>query len=103
MRDAVNWLRERGVSVTLTASDGDGTEIRKERPDDLLGEINAEDVVYVAGAPSQVEAVRQKVLEADGTFYADPFYVADTRMGLRDWAAVALGRQMSMEPAAVNA
>lgn len=103
MKEAITWLRERGASVTLTASDGDGTDILRERPSGLLEKISSQDVVYAAGSPSQVEAVRTLALQADATFYADPFYVAEPRLALRDWAAAALGRPLTAAPASTGA
>lgn len=90
MGRAVDWLRERGVSVTLTAGDGDDKTVLRKRPSQLVGEIDADDVIYAAGSPSQVEAVRALALDADARFYADPFYAAEDKRGLRDWAAAAL-------------
>lgn len=70
---SVAWLRERGADVTLTAGDGDGTEICIERPQALLPALQPDDTVYVAGAPTLVDAVRAQALAADVPCYADPF------------------------------
>lgn len=103
MRQAVSWLRKRGVSVTLTAADGNGGEVRRERPSELLSSIQAEDVVYVAGAPSQVDAVRECALASGATFYADPFFAAETQTGWRDWAYFALQRRLSRDVVSAGA
>src|SRR5690606_19214399 len=70
MAPAAQWLRERGVAVTLTAGDGDGVNVLRERPAQLLQGLGPDDVVYAAGAPSQVDAVREVALAADATLYA---------------------------------
>ena len=96
MHGAVDWLRRRGASVTLTARDGDGSQILRERPPELLGSVGPEDVVYAAGAPAQVDATRRRALEADATFYADPFFAASSQRNWRDWAAFALRGAQSL-------
>ncbi len=90
MPDAVDWLRQRNVSVTLTAGDGDDIEILRQRPSELLGDIGPQHIVYATGSPSQVDAVRQRALAVDATFYADPFYAADDKRSFRDWATSVL-------------
>lgn len=87
MSKAVDWLRQRGVSVTLTAGDGDGVDVLTPRPSELLGDIGSRHIVYAAGSPSQVDAVRRRALAVDARFYADPFFAADETRSLRDWAA----------------
>lgn len=76
---AVSWLRERGVPVVLTAGDGDGELVRRRRPAELLTFVTPRDVVYAAGAPSQVDAARRMAVERGADFHADPFYAAETR------------------------
>ncbi|MDN3721413.1 2Fe-2S iron-sulfur cluster binding domain-containing protein [Roseibium salinum] len=39
MRDAVRWLRHRGIAITLTASDGDDDTVMTARPHELVGDI----------------------------------------------------------------
>lgn len=85
MGEAMKWLRGRGVAVTVTAGDGDGRDVARRRPAELLPALTANDVVYAAGSPSQVDAVRVQALAADATFYADPFYAADARFSLSEW------------------
>ena len=102
MREAVGWLRQRGVPVILTAADGDGMDISRKRPAEMLDPMCCDDVVYVAGAPTQVDAVRRRALEADATFYADPFYAADTKKSWREWATLAFRGQSSVETAPAN-
>ncbi len=83
MRDAIRWLRNQGVAVTLTASDGDNDTILTARPCELLGDLTADHVIYSAGAPSHVEATRDVAREAGSTFYADPFFVAEETSNLK--------------------
>lgn len=84
MRDAVTWLRDQGVPVTLTASDGDDETVMTARPQDLLPDLSESDMVYAAGSPSMVDAVRVRALAQDATFFADPFYAADPGFSLLD-------------------
>lgn len=77
MREAVDWLRARSVPVAMTAADGDGAIVRRERPSELLSFVAPGDVVYAAGAPSQVEVVRRLAVSREATFHADPFYAAE--------------------------
>ncbi len=85
MQHAVRWLRARGANVTLTAGGGDGYFVQRMRPAELLPALDPTDIVYAAGAPSQVDAVRKVALAADATFYADPFYAADPKVTLAEW------------------
>ena len=82
MRDAVRWLQGRGIPITLTAGDGDDETVRKARPHELVGQLTPDHVVYSAGAPSHVDAMREIALGAGATFYADPFYMAEEDKGL---------------------
>lgn len=93
MQGVVEWLRERGIAVTLTAGDGDGFHIANARPSELLPDLGPEHVVYAAGSPAQVDAVRQSALAADATFYADPFFAASTQRTFREWAEMAFKRR----------
>ncbi len=85
MRKAADWLTNNGVSVTLCAGDGDGNSVRQERPSQLLGELDIDEVIYAAGSPSQVDAVRHHALAAETVFYADPFFAAEEQRTWRDW------------------
>lgn len=86
MRDAIRWLRNRGVDVTLTAGDGDNETVMTARPYELLGALTPDHVVYSAGSPSHVETTRDAARHAGAVFYADPFYVAEESSGLRSLA-----------------
>ncbi|WP_422374114.1 2Fe-2S iron-sulfur cluster-binding protein [Roseibium sp.] len=86
MRDAVRWLQNHGIPITLTASDGDSETVLRDRPQDLVGPLTADHVVYSAGAPAHVEAMREIALSSGATFYADPFYVAEEDKGLTAFA-----------------
>ncbi|WP_269584630.1 2Fe-2S iron-sulfur cluster-binding protein [Roseibium sp. Sym1] len=82
MRDAVRWLQARNVPITLTASDGDNDTVLTERPHELAGPLTSDHVIYSAGAPAHVEAMRTIARAAGATFHADPFYVAEEDKGL---------------------
>ncbi|EFO30883.1 ferredoxin [Roseibium sp. TrichSKD4] len=82
MKEAIRWLRNRGVDVLVTASDGDGAQVLTERPYELIQGLTEDHVVYSAGAPSHVEATRQVARMAGATFYADPFFVAEKSSSL---------------------
>jgi 3-phenylpropionate/trans-cinnamate dioxygenase ferredoxin reductase subunit len=82
MRDAIRWLKNRGISITLTASDGDNETVLTARPYELLGDLSSDHIVYSAGAPSHVDATRDVARQAGATFYADPFFVAEESKGL---------------------
>ncbi|MCX2724585.1 2Fe-2S iron-sulfur cluster-binding protein [Roseibium salinum] len=86
MRDAVRWLRHRGIAITLTASDGDDDTVMTARPHELVGDITENHIVYSAGAPSHVETMRELARQAGATFYADPFYVAEEDKGVLAFA-----------------
>ncbi len=79
MTQAIRWLRARGVPTVLTAADGDGVLVRQRRPAELLTFVTPRDVVYAAGAPSQVETARRMALARGAEFHADPFYAAETK------------------------
>ncbi|PVB62225.1 2Fe-2S iron-sulfur cluster-binding protein [Labrenzia sp. 011] len=90
MRDAVRWLRNRGIAISLTASDGDDEAVLTARPHELVGDLTANHVIYSAGAPSHVEAMRELARDAGATFYADPFYVAEEDKGVLALASALL-------------
>lgn len=77
MKTAIDWLRARRVPAAMTAADGDGVAVLRERPSELLSFLGDTDVVYAAGAPSQVEVVRRLALSRGAVFHADPFYAAE--------------------------
>ena len=92
MRDAVRWLQARNIPVTLTAGDGDNETVMRDRPQDLVGSLGPDHVIYSAGAPSHVEAMRTLALNAGATFYADPFYVAEEQKGVLSLASALFRR-----------
>ncbi len=102
MRDAVRWLQNRGIQITLTASDGDDDSVMTARPQELVGALGADHIVYSAGAPSHVEAMRLLAREAGATFYADPFYVAEEDRGVLALAGQLL-RKMRKAPSSTAA
>lgn len=82
MRGAVNWLADRGVPTVLTASDGDGQQVLRVGPVEVLAPLEKTDIVYAAGTPSMVESVHQIAIAAGAKFYSDPFY--QSKQSLRD-------------------
>ncbi|WP_181704878.1 2Fe-2S iron-sulfur cluster-binding protein [Chthonobacter rhizosphaerae] len=82
MGEAAAWLRANGALVVLTAGDGDGRLVRRERPAALLSFVRSNDVVYAAGSPSHVDLARSIALAQDAMFYADPFYAAEKTLSL---------------------
>ncbi|WP_181700720.1 2Fe-2S iron-sulfur cluster-binding protein [Chthonobacter albigriseus] len=94
MKEAVDWLTARGVPVAMTASDGDGRIVRRERPSELLSFVSPQDVVYAAGAPSQVEVIRRLALSRGALFHADPFYAAEEKRSFAEMVMKPLRRIM---------
>jgi len=90
MRDAVRWLQNRGIPITLTASDGDNETVLTDRPQCVVGPLSADQVVYCAGSPAHVDAMRDIALRSGATFYAYPFYVAEEDKGLMALAGTLL-------------
>lgn len=97
---AAQWLRERGAQVTLTAGDGDGEHVRKERPGELLPQLTERDTVYVCGAPKLVEAVKDQAFRAGAACYADPFLPSDGKVPLVSRVIGMFRRKPSLEKAA---
>lgn len=95
MGPALDWLAMQGAEVIRTASDGDGTAIRTERPAELLPVLGPADTVHVAGNPSTVAAVHAIADAAGAVCHADPFWPGPTRLsfGARLKALLALGRK----------
>jgi len=79
MNRGLEWLEQRGIPIILTAADGDGHSVRRERPSTLLDPISGRGVVYAAGAPSEVERIRLLAARSGVSFYADPFYAAEEK------------------------
>jgi CDP-4-dehydro-6-deoxyglucose reductase len=63
------------VRVIATAEELDGAHpaYRPGRPSDHLPRLNADDIVYAAGAPRMVDSVAEAVEAARATLYCDPF------------------------------
>ncbi len=99
MRDAVRWLQNRDIPITLTASDGDDATVLTARPQEVVGDITSNHIIYSAGAPAHVEAMRSLARDAGATFYADPFYVAEEDNGILALAGQ-LFRKLKKTPAA---
>lgn len=47
--------------------------VRKGRPTEHMPPLTTDDIIYACGAPQMVDAIKDIVLEAGATFYADPF------------------------------
>jgi 3-phenylpropionate/trans-cinnamate dioxygenase ferredoxin reductase subunit len=97
MSQAANWLINRGVSVALTASDGDGRAVVRKGPLEFLSFLTEAHVVYAAGAPSMVDSVRRIAASVGARFSADPFYPTNQKPTFRNvvmrrlhWAKPAL-------------
>jgi NAD(P)H-flavin reductase len=76
MQAAAQVLRDRGVNVILTASDGDGADILTKRPQEVLPPLAATDTVHAAGAPGMIEAVGRLAAAVDAEFHSDTFVAA---------------------------
>lgn len=102
MKRAIDWLAARNVPVAMTAGDGDGRIVRRERPSELLSFLSPQDVVYAAGAPSQVEVIRRLALSRGALFHADPFYAAAEKRSFAEVLMTPLKRIMPAPQAAEN-
>lgn len=94
-RGIADWCRRMGVGLTLTAGDGDGTEIRRERPQSVLAEraIGESHTVHAAGADGMVAAVEALARARAAEFHADAFTAAPpARPTLGDRFARLLGQ-----------
>lgn len=86
MSEAVEWLRNRGVSDVVLTHGGpaNGGNFRTGFPTAHLPELEPLDTVYAAGAPDVVEAVK-KIAETSGArCYSDPFTIAPESMSAFD-------------------
>lgn len=98
MTGVSDWLASQGVDVKVTAGDGDGWRIGTKRPAELLGALSESDVVYAAGAPAHVDAVRAHAVAAGATFYADPFHAAPASGLLPRWLSQGFRRDKVARP-----
>ena len=74
MMPALQWLLKNGADkIIVSASDGDGCEVKQGWPSDHLPELRASDTVHVAGSPALVQAVVEKARTAGANYYTDPF------------------------------
>ena len=81
MRDALDWLRRTGVDdITLSSTGevGDAADVVAGRTTRFLGPVQPKDIVYTAGAPAMVEAVKEIASRAGAACYADPFTTGAT-------------------------
>jgi NAD(P)H-flavin reductase/ferredoxin len=74
MRESFGWLADRGFDrLIATCDQGADGDLRTGRPTDFLPALNADDDVYVAGAPALVDAVASKAADAKARCFSDPF------------------------------
>jgi NAD(P)H-flavin reductase/ferredoxin len=78
MGPALNWLFARGVRQIVLTATGEraGGDIRFGRPTEFLPTITAEDLVYAAGAPAMVDAVKHIAALGGAECHADPFTIS---------------------------
>lgn len=85
MRRSFEWLSENGFRGLIATSDTDaGGDIRPGRPTDYLPALNAQDDVYVAGAPGLVDAVVARATDAGSRCFSDPFLPGNQMRSLGD-------------------
>ncbi|KZE36735.1 2Fe-2S iron-sulfur cluster binding domain-containing protein [Chelatococcus daeguensis] len=85
MRQSLDWLRDHGArEVIATSRQGGGGLVRSGRPTNYLPLLGPSDMVYVAGAPGLVDAVKLKALSAGAFCFADPFLPSQQRMSFMD-------------------
>ncbi len=85
MGPALDWLSEHGVRDIITTAERDAQwPSRPGRPTHYLPSLGPEDVVYVAGPPALVDAVKEKAIAARARCYADPFIPSATPLSFVD-------------------
>lgn len=110
MAPALEWLAATGVReivLTATGERADG-DIRFGRPTEFLPMICAEDLVYAAGAPAMVEAIKRIAALAGADCHTDPFTASANggsmfdrlRRAMRGSGESALAGPLSPRPAA---
>jgi NAD(P)H-flavin reductase/ferredoxin len=74
MRQALDWLRRRGVTdIVTTADTGSGAGVRKGRPTDYFPTLIGDETIYAAGTPAMVAAIKGRCRDAGVRCFADPF------------------------------
>lgn len=75
MSPALDWLAASGVREVIVTATGEraGGDVRFGRPTEFIPALAADDLVYAAGAPAMVEAVRRIAALAGADCHADPF------------------------------
>jgi NAD(P)H-flavin reductase/ferredoxin len=78
MGPALNWLQARSVEDIVLTATGEraGGDIRFGRPTEFLPTITASDLVYAAGAPEMVDAIKHIATLCGAECHADPFTVS---------------------------
>ena len=78
MGPALNWLSANGVAEIVVTATGErvGGDTRFGRPTEFLPEITASDLVYAAGAPEMVDAVKHLAHLGGAECHADPFTIS---------------------------
>jgi 3-phenylpropionate/trans-cinnamate dioxygenase ferredoxin reductase subunit len=85
MRTALDWLRDDGVrEVFAVVESNSETSTLQGRPTHYLPLLGPEDVVYVAGPPGLVDAVKSKAAASGTACYADPFLPGSEKASFLD-------------------
>jgi NAD(P)H-flavin reductase/ferredoxin len=86
MRPALNWLSAHGISDIILTATGEraGGDIRFGRPTEFLPTITASDLVYAAGAPEMVDAIKHIATLCGAECHADPFTVSPNAGSMLD-------------------
>jgi NAD(P)H-flavin reductase/ferredoxin len=101
MRPALQWLAAHGVSdIVLCADTGDAPGVRWGRPTAFLPAFRPDDMVYAAGAPEMVAAIKVLCREAGVTCYADPFFPGAQKVSLVQRLSLLL-QSTTSQPAAI--
>jgi 3-phenylpropionate/trans-cinnamate dioxygenase ferredoxin reductase subunit len=113
MGPALNWLSANGVAEIVVTATGErvGGDTRFGRPTEFLPEITASDLVYAAGAPEMVDAVKHLAHLGGAECHADPFTISPNagsmfdrlRRAMRAGAAAPAESPLSPRPAGLPA
>lgn len=80
MLPAINWLSDMGVRhISVTCEQEAKRPILPGKPLHYLPSLGPQDIVYAAGNPKLVEAVKQKAFAANAPCYTDPFYASQNK------------------------
>lgn len=81
----ITLSRHPNVSIVATVRKAQGLSkaVRTGSPEDFLPELDADDIVYVAGSPQLVETVGARAREAGAECHTDPFMPGARGLSLR--------------------